>query len=194
MCAKAVLTHWKDYPAQHRWEDMVGLIAEVIRDVRPATCIELGTDQGGFAGFLADTVRPWGGQVVTVDIQDKLPVRSTRFETLFPNARRLLWDVLDRDVDRMMAVLGEAARPVMLYCDNGNKPREIELYAPILPVGSLLGAHDYQDEIRPDWVEPFLAGLGYRQHRHEAFAALAIPFDYPVSLTRCWIREREGTP
>ena len=40
-------------------------------------------------------------------------------------------------------------RPVALLCDNGDKPREVALFAPLLHSGSILVAHDWGTEIGP---------------------------------------------
>jgi len=45
--------------------------------------------------------------------------------------------------------------PAFIYCDGGNKPKEFNLYAPILRVGDYIAAHDWdyggyrRAEIRP---------------------------------------------
>ncbi len=36
--------------------------------------------------------------------------------------------------------------PSILFCDNGNKPREAKLFAPFLKVGDLLVVHDWKSE------------------------------------------------
>jgi hypothetical protein len=44
-----------------------------------------------------------------------------------------------------------------LYCDNGNKPTELRLYAPHVRPGSVVGVHDYPKEI--NWEAVKEAGM-----------------------------------
>ena len=74
----------------------------------------------------------------------------------------------------------------LLYCDNGHKEQELETYGYYLHSGATLGCHDYGTEVNPEWIEPLLRGMGFSPYRHEDFAALAHPQDYPVSMTRFW--------
>ena len=69
------------------------------------------------------------------------------------------WDVLDAlDVHRLAVdVLSAGAveiiegiigdKPTYLICDGGDKPAEFALYAPILPVGSVISIHDWGTEV-----------------------------------------------
>ena len=77
-----------------------------------------------------------------------------------------------------MAVLLSTAQRALVFCDGGDKPRELHLYAPILRPGDLLLAHDYQNEygdaalvglpadvqrLRPDWLRETLLCL-FQKH------------------------------
>lgn len=174
-----------EFWASHRWEDTV-LIRDVLRERRPPVAVELGTERGGFAALLAGELAAWGGRVLSVDHRmprDLAHALTAKYENL-----QLLEASILAVPDGVVAHW--ITRPgACLYCDNGSKHREVEMYAPFLSSGGLLGVHDYGTEVDPTWVEPFLAGLGYRTHRHEEFAALAHPVWYPVALTRFWIRE-----
>jgi cephalosporin hydroxylase len=175
-----VLSSYDDHHCQHRSDDFP-LIERVIRAHAPEIIVELGTDEGGFAAFLADLARDWNGVVYTVDRERKFhPSLLDRANLTF-----LHLDVLDHARSEIRDLL---SRPrVLLYCDNGHKEREIMLYAPHLQIGSLLACHDYGTEVRPSWVEAHVNLLGFVTHHHEDFAALANEW-YPHSLTRFWLR------
>jgi len=49
------------------------------------------------------------------------------------------------------------AGPVFLICDGGNKPLEFLTWAPAVPSGSVIGAHDWGSEIGPHDVEDIVA-------------------------------------
>lgn len=171
------------YLAAHHAGD-VGLLADVLRARQPAHVVELGTLHGGLAALFAETVAPWSGTVHTFDSKRCFD------ETLLCEYQNLHFyheDVLTEN-PRIIELVRQPN--VILYTDNGNKERELSLYAPHLVVGNFLGTHDYGSEIRPEFVEPFLASLGYVPHRQEEFEALARPPDYPISMTRFWERVR----
>lgn len=181
--AKSVLMSWFGFNAQHRYEDLM-LISDVIIQHHSRIVVELGTAEGGFAAFLADTVRPWGGRVVTIDHVQQF--KAGLFGVDRPNLEFVLLDCLAQPAPEIIELIRQPG--VMLYCDNGNKEREIELYAPAQGPRALLGCHDYEDEVRPDVIEPFLVSHGFTPHRHADFEALAHPEWYPRSLTRFWTR------
>lgn len=185
-----MLSEHQGHHCQHRSDDFPD-IAAILAPHRPRIVVELGTDRGGFASFLAELVRPWGGTVCTFDIEAKF---KPSLLTDAPNLRFQLADVLGAGpvgpAARHQTVAGLVGQPaVLLYCDNGNKQREVELYAPLLRVGSILGVHDYNTEIMGSWVEPFVAALGYEPEGHERMEALRNQW-YPEPMSRFWVRRR----
>jgi hypothetical protein len=186
------------FEMQHRYEDRA-LILDVIRAHRPDVAIELGTAAGGFAALLAETLGEWGGRAMTADRTVTIGV-AERLLAAYPDQQVALAGVDLLQGDPLVtlaslyahAVTLEEAPPrrprLLLYCDNGNKVEEITRYAPLLKPADLLGCHDYSTEVPVEWVESFLAGLGFTPHRHAEFAALADPVNYPASLTRFWLR------
>lgn len=175
-----MLSEHKGHHCQHRSDDFP-VIAKIVGEHRPITVVELGTDEGGFSAFLADLVRPWGGEVWTFDIARKFR-SSLLFQ--FGNLRFEQADVLTKNPAVVSLIERDA---ILLYCDNGNKQREVELYAHHLRQGSVLGVHDYNTEIMADWVEPYVANLGFRPAGHELMEALRNEW-YPEPMTRFWVR------
>lgn len=157
------------------------------------TAIELGTDAGGFAALLAHTLAEWGGRVVTFDRERKF------FDALLTTYRNLEFvqtDILSvHGYDRgpRLSYLQHlvASDAVLLYCDNGNKVREIELYAPLLRTGSMLATHDYGSEVPAAWCEEFVARLGFMQVGHARMETLRNEW-YPEPMTRFWGRVSQG--
>lgn len=176
-----MLSEWRGITCQHRSDDFP-LIIDVIERHRPVIVVELGTDNGGFAALLADVIKPWGGHCYSYDVETRADVRLIEGRDNLTLAHADVLTMRDASLARLLA-----QPSVLLYCDDGNKEREISLYAPLLAPGSMLGTHDYVDEVDPQWVEPFLADLGFTPYRHDEFAALANEW-YPHSLTRFWKR------
>lgn len=180
-----MLSIYKGHHCQHRSDDFPDLAA-IIAPHRPQRVIELGTDEGGFSGWLADLVSPWDGFVHTFDIKPKFKPRLLDdFDNLDFHEANVL-----SDTNKLVAkLIQEGDERVLLYCDNGDKQREVELYAPLLKVGDLLATHDYNTEIMASWVEPFVSYLGFEKEGHERMEALRNEW-YPEPMTRFWIRRR----
>lgn len=180
-----MLSIYKNHHCQHRSDDFP-VIAEILTPHKPLVVIELGTDEGGFSGWMADLVLPWGGIVHTFDIKKKFK------EELTHDFKNLLFteaDVLSSTHDVVKTL---ASSPhVLLYCDNGNKELEVKFYAEYLKPGSILGVHDYNTEIMAEWVEPYVAKLGFERLGHAKMEALRNEW-YTEPMTRFWIRK--GTP
>ena len=180
-----VLCEWEGFLAIHRYEDL-WLILDVIEGFRPARVVELGTHQGGLAAFFATAVARWGGQVLSVDrVQD--PGIAAGLLARYRNLTLHTADLLAAAPDP--TVLRWVAEPqTLLYCDNGDKMRELTSYGAALARPGLLGTHDYGTEVDPAAIEPRLDAHGFTPWRHADFAALANP-DYWDSLTRFWRRD-----
>jgi hypothetical protein len=56
-------------------------------------------------------------------------------------------DVLSGEGNRIVIELLNRGKRTFLYCDNGKKRREVELYAKYLRAGDILGVHDWGREI-----------------------------------------------
>ena len=73
-------------------------------------------------------------------------------------------------------------RPVkkLLYCDNGNKIKEVHLYSKYLISGDMLGVHDWHKEIDYEDIKDCL--VGFKPVEHEIFEEKGFS-------TRLWIKE-----
>jgi cephalosporin hydroxylase len=185
------LAPYKGHPCQHRAADLP-VIARILGEHRPDVIAELGTASGGFSLFLADTVAPWGGRVVTFDLHAG---KGDEIAALRPNLTFLAADVLQPPGIGMVSAALSSAERVVLYCDNGHKEAELAIYASMIPVGGLLATHDYGTEVRPEWAEALVASHGFVPHRHDLMEALRDPPDYPEAMTRFWRRRQHlGAP
>lgn len=194
-----MLSEFRGHHCQHRSDDFPD-IAAILKPHRPRLVVELGTDEGGFAAFLANLVGKWDGRVVTFDIKPKFKPSLLKE---FPNLRFVQADILGtgpltgppgRPCVPNPEIAALVAEPgVFLYCDNGHKQSEVEIYAPLLQVGSILGVHDYNTEIMGSWVEPFVAALGYEPEGHARMEALRNQW-YTEPMSRFWVRRQIVNP
>lgn len=118
------------------WEDVE--MYERLLNAHPelTNIVELGTAEGGLSIYLNYQCFVRGMTFKTFDV--------VRPAGPIPNWQRM--DVL-REVDEIVRWF---EHPLLLVCDNGNKPLEVSLYAPRLRRGDLLAVHDWDVEICAD--------------------------------------------
>ena len=167
----------------HRYEDL-SVIFGVIGKVKPKHIVELGTYYGGFAAYLADMSAEWGGHVYTFDKEKQDTVDKVL--KYCNNATFIEGNILSSVNSDIVDIISRSN--AMLYCDNGNKNLELEMYAPYMKKGSIVGVHDYGTECDPEIAEPLMKRLGFKQFYHEKFEILAAEPHYPHSLTRFWYK------
>ena len=109
--------------------------------------VELGTANGGTALFFGACISERGGLVLTVD-QTKLMTGG--YEGWIEQAQKLNVSFLYKDnftpdaVQYVKDFIGN--NRAMIFCDDGDKKREVALYCKILKPNDLLLAHDYENE------------------------------------------------
>lgn len=109
--------------------------------------VELGTWEGGFSWYLAAQARCRGLAFRTYDIRP--PEREV------PGFVQL--DIF-REAEKIGLYLREHA-PVVLFCDGGNKARELKTFSQYLDSESRLVVHDWGTEIQPEEVPDSLTML-----------------------------------
>ena len=155
-------------PMAQYWVELIAWEA-ILNDHPDLTgIVELGTWHGALSLYFDMQARARGWHFSTYDII--VPERE------IPNFIRC-------DIYREADTLGElfgGYGPIALFCDGGNKPRELRTFPPFLSEGSIVAVHDWGTETMPkdvpDFLEPihegYIAGLG--------------------SVTR-WFQMREGS-
>ncbi len=113
--------------------------------------VELGTGHGGMSLYLGSFICERGGHALTVD-RDIL--MDGGYDLWHQTAQKYNVSFLHKDafdpgtlIDVSNFIKDHRA---MIFCDNGDKKREVALYAEILKKGDLLLAHDYHGEFTPD--------------------------------------------
>ena len=79
--------------------------------------------------------------------------------------------------------IASAPRPVLVYCDGGDKPREMNTYAPMLRRNDYLMAHDYPGEITDGSLRVFGKNFPFMDEQEADFMRK----EYGLSL---WMRAR----
>lgn len=126
------------YPMAQHWADLV--VWEAVLNAHPpcGAIFELGTWQGGFSLFLGMQATARGMSFWTFDaVPPDRHVPSFERQDVFLD--------IDRLAQRMVAM-----EPIVLFCDNGNKPREMRDYVPRLShPDTLIAVHDWGTEMLP---------------------------------------------
>lgn len=137
----------------------VWITQEIITDVKPDFLVETGTYHGGSAALWAmvlDQVNP-GGRVITIDIEDKiaaardLPIFQQKVDFLLGSstAPEIIDEVKRRVQDKTVMVLLDS---------NHTKEhvlKELELYSPLVPVGSYIVVQDTNVNGHPIYPKGF---------------------------------------
>jgi len=128
------------------WQSEIDNLIFLIREYSITEAIELGTYQGGSALVMADA----GIKVVTYDNVNLVEEKDNRIEYRVA-------DVFEKESE-IKALIGQSGLK-MLFCDNGNKKKEINTFAKYLKTGDILVAHDYIDEWVMGDVQESLVGF-----------------------------------
>jgi len=140
------------------WVD-VQTIEHFLSEKWPVTVIELGTGTGAFSVYLATYCWFNGFSFHTFDTHklSDLPFHEMNgrcveaVSRLDGNYHRE--DVFSTEIsDFIRDIVRASDGPALLYCDNGDKPREIKEYKDALRIGDFLGVHDFGFEVTEEDV------------------------------------------
>lgn len=116
--------------------------------------VEIGTGHG----CLTTVLGLWGAKlgIPVWSIDHKLMHNKEIF-----NALHIHFHQVDQYSKEACAYIMEHINdePVFLVCDGGNKPWEFRTFVPLLPVGSIIGVHDWGCEIDYDHPEFGIRGV-----------------------------------
>ena len=157
-----------------QWQTDLWLWEKFFYDHKIKRFVELGTGNGGMSLFFFLQSHQYYFDFYTFDI--KLPIMSMVGELLKLEEHFYLGDIFNENEWRVADILSTAL-PVMLYCDNGDKPKEVATFAPYLKSGDYLAVHDWKVEIKPENIPDYL---------EECFTELP---DEVGSLTRWFIKK-----
>jgi len=88
-------------------------------------------------------------------------------------------DILNTQSEELVNFL-KSKEKKFIYCDNGNKPKEMNTFVPLLNSGDLIGVHDWNKEINNKDISELLDILSPVEHEW---------FEGNNWLTRFWIKK-----
>lgn len=150
------------------WYD-VGAIAHILQAARIGAVLEVGVEHGGLSAFFlayaASADREIAYRGIDISLGALSPVVRQHAGARFIETDA--WDA--RTIADAGAWLHRHDAPALIFCDGGDKPKELKLYAPLLRPGDVLLGHDYHNEyvddairdvaamrVRPDWLDDTL--------------------------------------
>ena len=122
---------------------------EFFKKYRIKTMIELGTGHGGMTLYFGLKCRDAGAKFYTYD-----NVTSTDF--MMPIEQKInlsaSYTCIDIFSDEAKGIIGplitNSPKPLCIFFDNGNKPREWSIYAPLTSPGDFCVVHDWDTEFK----------------------------------------------
>ena len=165
-------------------EIMVSKILSIIKSQNPKIFVELGTLHGGLTLAVHEEFseleiysfdrRNYGNN----EIRNRIFGNNVHF--FYGDILRLpqgekkqpyFENNLDRS-EKVIEVLNNLEK-ILLYCDNGKKIREINLFSKYLKVGDVLGCHDWLTEVFPEFIteaiKDFKVLEGWPEDDHSRF-------------------------
>jgi predicted O-methyltransferase YrrM len=111
--------------------------------------IEIGTGNGALSVFLGLHALKRGTFLFTYDIKERKAKKE--LDQIF-KALDIVFVQADCFDHPHLGIVGDIETPIFLMCDGGDKKKEFNYFAPFLPKGSIIAAHDYGVEILPEHI------------------------------------------
>jgi len=148
---------------EQSWSDL-RILEHILSMEKPDIIIELGTKYGASALFFSLFTKTY-----TFDIK----------KYNIPKNDNIVYTICDifENTEKIKSLI-QKNKKVFLFCDNGKKPKEFEVFAPMLKKDDLIFVHDYGIEI----THKDVAGLVQRLHLKEIPTSNIVD----VSLLRGW--------
>lgn len=123
------------------WNDLA-IWEEFFNRYPISSLIELGTWKGGMAAFLAVQGLARGFRFTTLDNNGSWQENRETVERL--QGTCIVVNVID--LAFMTKLISEQPKPLLLFCDNGDKRRELREIASLLEAGDFVAIHDWGSE------------------------------------------------
>jgi hypothetical protein len=123
----------------HTWEEY-RVLREFIFDIYPTWFIEVGVHEGGLSYLLLPDMEDIAYLGIEIDCGIVRPAVKQRYREN-PNAELLCANCFSSTV----AVEVQVRKNKIIYCDGGNKVKELHHFKHMCQPGDILMAHDYWD-------------------------------------------------
>ena len=128
------------------WEDL-RIWEKLFNDFGLKTFLEFGSGYGGSSLYFGLQCRHRGIEFHTYDNQRNFDTSAGLCGLLdFPNRFHNVNIFGENESQTIGALINNCARPLGMFFDNGDKPREWRIYAPLARSGEILAVHDWGTE------------------------------------------------
>lgn len=125
------------------WLDL-GAITYILQSSDIRLVVEIGVEHGGLAAYLAPYCCYTGCVYRGLDITLAALDNRLRRDLTGVVIERDAWD--PATVAEVGGWVAQTDGPALIFCDGGDKPKELHLYASVLRPGDVLIGHDYNNE------------------------------------------------
>lgn len=110
------------------------------------TLIELGTGSGGLSMFFRLHAIQYDWFFMTFDIEVPQAIYENLWALLGMSNSFVKGDIFGSARKGLELCIEQSAHPIMLYCDNGDKPREVKEFGKLLHKNDFIAVHDWGTE------------------------------------------------
>jgi hypothetical protein len=127
----------------HTWEEF-HILKDFILEEEPDWFIEVGIHEGGLSYLLLPELHHVGYIGIEIDCGIIRPAVKERFE-YHPNSGLMCVDCFGSEVNLEISMMGGMK---IIYCDGGNKSKELRYFKHFCRSGDVIMAHDFWDGYR----------------------------------------------
>jgi len=136
-----------------QWVDLAVWEQVLDHNTQMMSILELGSYNGAFSNYLFLQCLSRRMQFNTIDVNGELlVVGEIMWAMVKLGAKYLQADIFDGKT--VPGLIKTMPHPMILFCDNGNKPREFQTFAPMLQSGDIIAVHDWTEEFGPEHAKP----------------------------------------
>lgn len=125
--------------------------------------IELGTGSGGLSMFFILQSMQHDFKFTTFDIASPEALNTHVGKLLNLKSHFRQGEIITEMREEITGLLKYSDRPVLLYCDNGNKPVEVRIYSKLLSDGDFVAVHDWDKEFNKNDIPHGLELLDFSE-------------------------------
>jgi len=155
---KRIDEEFKEFPymqtptcGMHRKAEII-LLLQIINEYMFPTYIEIGCGRGSFLKMVNNT---FISKINLIGYDKEKPLAS-----LPRNVNHIVMDNIFLHKEEISNRIKKAKGRVFIYCDNGNKIREIDFTSKAMKKGDVIGTHDYCTEVPMKSID-FLKERGF---------------------------------
>lgn len=125
--------------------------------------IELGTGSGGMSLFFLMQSYQYRFKFNTFDIEIPQALDTQIGKMMNLKSHFKQGDIMVQLYDVIENLLEKSDHPIMLYCDNGNKPLEVKTFSMFLESGDYIAVHDWGKEFNVKDIPERLSILNFSE-------------------------------